>query len=243
MTYNYSNTEDVEFDTFFEGNSSDVTEVDDGPLDISAIVVTETVGGLILNIITIIVILRGRHTGKDSKVQLVNISLSDITFCLVTSFYYLAVATPEIPKSLGFCRFSILIATTGTYAAVLWRMVVSIERLLIAFAPTYQNTFARIPKLAAAAITWLCCFLVPINVAIHANVFSWKSKQTVLFHCHTSREAHFWSSSTISTMPPAIMILAYGVVVGKFCFTTRYGRSGISQSRNYFNYRQVSLFK
>lgn len=105
--------------------------------------------GILLNLLTIITISRGKHTGREVKIQLMNLAVADLLSA--ASLPISVTRQIKFPPSDLFCK---LFTTFVRGIFTLWNMTISLERVVICYFPLKARRYRKKQKLMVATSVW-----------------------------------------------------------------------------------------
>lgn len=127
--------------------------------------------GIVFNIISILVVMRGKHTAKaikGTKIQLVNQSAGDLTMALIctprTIVRDLAFSWPD---SEALCRLVPFFGQSAFESSVAWSVAISIERFVAVFFPFRIRFYRGRHKIIVAVALWTLMAISNIEYLIY----------------------------------------------------------------------------
>ena len=193
------------------------TDLSEVMLIAPSIFIPEAALGLILNVGTILTVLKSRHLStKGVHVLLVNKAVAD----LITSLTY-----PTVYAALPFgqeAELELLIISTfgslGIYLSLLWNAAISIERFVVIYFPLKSLVYTKKMKVILTAIVWsigivgstLLTLLTMLRCQDSTQSLQ-EQKACALF----TFDRHNDEIMVGTTVPAAILLTMYTLVVKK----------------------------
>ena len=130
--------------------------------------------GVVLNILTIIIIKRGKHSSKEIRIQLINLAIVDgLSALFFPATSMVTVLMISFPESTALCKITRFIGYGALYTSPLWNVAISLERFTAVFFPLKMINYSKNYKLAVAGLVGVCGFLPEIDSLLHAQIVTW----------------------------------------------------------------------
>lgn len=201
--------------------------------------------GLLLNILTLIIILKGRRFGKGIKLQLVNLAIADLILSLTVpgSSVVGEYITLPYPNSTVLCRSQVYLTLVSGYGSLLSSTAISLEKFVAVCFPLKMVMYQRRHIVTIIILIWVFAVSSQLHVLVYSDVYPRNANNGALmckvFGDRQFEWYHFISSiytPIIFLLPAATICVMYALVGTKLLLRKRIGSKHLS-NRKTGNYK------
>ena len=166
--------------------------------------------GAVINALTILIIASGKATGKDLKIQLINIAVADLLMALFDPSYSASVYTRQsFPDNIHLCRLYRFTRHAAHYGGLVSRLVASIEISVMVFSPVRAARYKRTHKILVVVFIWLLAWLAGAGDLVDADVTEYDGEINCVINLSPlmSADVDSWLTMLEYVLPAFIIVI------------------------------------
>ncbi|XP_067950288.1 mu-type opioid receptor-like [Watersipora subatra] len=230
------------WENFTAENSSSATVVNGGNRLNWVLYTGSSTVGLILNMLALIIIIRGRRFNRHLRIHLLNLSIADLlsSFLLPFSARIGVVLNISYPDNLILCKIHVSVTYTIFYSSLLFNTAVALEKMMFIYFPFEMLKYTKKHAIVVTVCVWiiaaLCQIGLLINSEISINVNHKENLACYPYGVVTEYKPKVYRLFVISSAvkhwaPSAAIAIAYGLIAIKLCCRKNIGESGCFHNR------------
>ncbi|XP_067929820.1 kappa-type opioid receptor-like isoform X2 [Watersipora subatra] len=129
--------------------------------------------GVILNIINIFILAKGRKFGRRIKIQLINVAVADILSALMvpgSSPVYSYATLTRYPNIQALCKTHKFVGYSSFYASLLFHGTIAIERFVSVYFPLRMSRYKKTHVIIVIILGWMISFASTNDMILTATL-------------------------------------------------------------------------